>query len=323
MNTSNISNRNQYVLITGATSGFGYEFAKLFAKEGYNLILVARNQTRLQQVTDELKQQYDVEVTPLPKDLFDKNAAGEIYNKTKEMGITVNILINDAGQGEWGKFTETDLQRQLDIIQLNVTSLVELTHHFLKDMVARDEGKILQLGSEVSKSPTPLMAVYAATKSFVLSFSEALINELKNTNVTITVLMPGASDTDFFHKAGAENTVVYKEKDLSTPEDVVLDGYEALMKGESRIISGGKTKMHVMMSNVLPDAAGAANLRKQMEESDQNPREGRKQSGHEASRIERENINEQTKKNSGDYEKKSENGNKESMSAINNAPRLG
>jgi len=314
MNTSNLSNRNQYVLVTGATSGFGYEFAKLFAKDGYNLILVARNETRLQQITDELKQQYDVEVTPLPKNLFDKNAAREIYNKTKEMGITVNILINDAGQGEWGKFTESDIQRQLDIIQLNITSLVELTYCFLKDMVARDEGKILQLGSEVSKSPTPLMAVYAATKSFVLSFSEALMNELKNTKVTVTVLMPGASDTDFFHKAGAEKTVIYREKELSTPEDVVLDGYEALMKGENRIIAGGKAKMNVMMSNVMPDKAGAANLRKKMEASDKNPREGRKQSGHQASRIERESINEQTKKNSGDYEK-NENEKNESIAA--------
>src|SRR5580765_1086080 len=303
MNTTNISNRNQYVLITGATSGFGYEFAKMFAKDGYNLILVARTATRLQQVTDELKQQYDVEVTPLPVDLFDKNAAAEIYNKIKEMGITVNILVNDAGQGEWGKFTETDLTRQLDIIQLNIASLVSLTYYFLKDMVARDEGKILQLGSEVSKSPMPLMTVYAATKSFVLSFSEALMNELKDTKVTVTVLMPGASDTDFFHKAGAEKTITYREKTLSTPEDAVLDGYEALMKGESKIISGGKTKTQVMMNNMMPDATNAANLRKQMEESDKDPREGRKQSDHEASRIERENINQQTKRRSGDYQK--------------------
>src|SRR5258706_5603465 len=246
-------------MITGATSGFGYEFAKLFAKDGYNLILIARNKMRLQQITDELKQQYDVEVTPLPKDLFDKNAAEEIYNKTKEMGITVNVLINDAGQGEWGRFVETDLQRQFDIIGLNIGSLVALTHYFLKDMVARNEGKILQLGSEVSKSPMPLMAVYAATKAFVLSFSEALINELKNKNVTVTVLMPGASDTDFFHKAGAENTVTYREKELLTPEDAVLDGYEALIKGKSRIISGAKTKMHVAMSNIMPDSANASN----------------------------------------------------------------
>jgi len=320
MNTSNISNRNQYVLITGATSGFGYEFAKCFAKDGYNLILVARNDTRLQQITDELKQQYDVEVTPLPKNLFGRNAASEIYAKTKEMGINVNILVNDAGQGEWGKFIETDIQRQLDIVQLNVAALVELTYYFLKDMVARNEGKIMQLGSEVSKAPTPLMSVYAATKAFVLSFSEALINELKDTDVTVTVLMPGASDTDFFHKAGAEKTVVYREEGLSTPEDVVLDGYEALMKGESRIISGTKAKMHVMMSNMMPDSASAGNLRSKMEESEKNPQGGRKQSGHQASRIERDNINEQTKKSSGDYDK-TENGKKGSSAAKNDSPR--
>src|SRR5688572_14933747 len=139
----NKENRNKYALITGGTSGIGHELAKNFARDGYNLILVARNENLLQQTTDELKQQYGVEITPLAVDLFDKNSAERIYTKTKEMGIEVDVLVNNAGQGEWGPFVETDLQRDLDIVQLNISSLVSLTKFFLQDMVSRNEGKIL------------------------------------------------------------------------------------------------------------------------------------------------------------------------------------
>src|SRR4051812_5667264 len=214
MNTIIVENRNKYALITGATSGIGYELAKLFAKDSYNLILVARNQERLQEITDQLKLDYAVEVTPLAKDLFNPAAAKEIYDTTKEMGITVDVLVNDAGQGEWGPFIETDLNRDLEIIQLNIASLLSLTKFYLKDMVNRNEGKILQLGSEAGTTPMPLLSVYAATKAFVLSFSAALVNELRDTNITITALLPGATDTDFFHKAGQEDTVTYREATL-------------------------------------------------------------------------------------------------------------
>ncbi|MBA3649687.1 MAG: SDR family oxidoreductase [Chitinophagales bacterium] len=240
-----LKNNNQFALITGATSGFGYELAKLFAQDGYNLVLVARLEDRLQEVADEIINLFGVEVIPLPKDLFDPNAPFEIYDDIKAQGIAISVLVNNAGQGEYGKFSETDLDRELDIIQLNVGALVSLTKLFLKEMVERNEGKILQLGSVVSTMPAPMMAVYGATKAFVLSFSEALINELKGTNVTLTALLPGASDTDFFHKAHAEDTVTYREEKLSKPADVARDGYEALMKGESKIVSGWKNKVQV------------------------------------------------------------------------------
>lgn len=294
MPTINLDNRNQYALITGATSGIGYELAKLFAKEGYNLILVARNEQLLQQTTDELKQQYGVEITPLAKDLFKPTAAEEIYNKTREMGININVLVNDAGQGQWGPFVETDLQRDLDIIQLNIASLVSLTKYFLRDMVQRNEGKILQVGSEAGTTPVPLLSTYAATKAFVISFSVALADELRDTNITVTVLLPGATDTDFFHKANQENTVLYREKELLSPEEVAKDGYEALMKGERKIISGAKTKMHVLMADLLGANASAAGMRKQMEPSSKSPNEGRTAPTHAASQRERENIEQST-----------------------------
>lgn len=286
MNTTQLENRNRYALITGATSGIGYELARLFAQDSYNLVLVARNEQRLQQVTDQLKQQYDVEVTPLAIDLFHKEAALEIYDTTRNMGIQIDVLVNDAGQGQWGPFVETDLERHLEIIQLNIASLVALTRLYLHDMVRRNEGKILQVGSEAGTTPIPLLAVYAATKAFVLSFSIALTNELKDTDITVTVLLPGATDTDFFHKADQQNTKGYREGTLASPEAVAKDGYEALMKGESKIIAGAKTRRHVLMNDLLGDKKAAAYNRKQMEPSDQP--EGREMPQHQASREERE-----------------------------------
>lgn len=285
MKEINKEHRNEYALITGATSGIGYELAKLFAQDGFSLVLVARNEERLQQVTDELKSNYSVEVTPLAVDLFRADAAKEIYEHTERMGITINVLVNDAGQGQWGPFVETSLERDLDIIQLNIASLLSLTKLYLKDMVLRNEGRILQLGSEAGTAPMPLLAVYAATKAFVLSFSAALANELKDTNITITALLPGATDTDFFHKADQQDAKVYREESLASPEEVAKDGYTALMKGENKIISGAKTKMHVFMNDLLGGKAAAANNRKLMELSDET--EGREQATHQASREER------------------------------------
>jgi short-subunit dehydrogenase len=297
---THMDNRNRYALITGATSGFGFEFAKLFARDGYNLVLVARDPERLKEVSDELAAAYEIDARIIAEDLFTAGAAEGIYNKTKIWDITVDVLVNDAGQGEYGKFIDSDFARDVDIIQLNIISVVGLTKYFLKDMVMRNEGKVLQVASLLAKYPTPLMAVYGATKAFVLSLAEALINELKDTNVTMTVLLPGAADTDFFHKAGAEETVTYRETDLSAPEDVAKDGYHALMKGESKVISGAKNKMQAAMSTILPDTALASTMRKQMEPSEKE--EGRDQITHPASREERLRIEEETGKIAGDYQ---------------------
>lgn len=255
-------------LITGASSGFGREFAKLFAQDGYNLVLVARSEEILHQISDELTQAHGIQVTVLAKDLGQAEAADQIYLECQRSGIQVNVLVNDAGLSEHGKFVESDLRKELDTIQVNVTSLVYLTKLFLRDMVARNEGKILQVGSVLSLIPTPLMAVYGGTKAFVLSFSEALQNELNDTNVTLTVLMPGAADTDFFNKAGAEHTKVYQDTELSRPEDVARDGYQALMKGAPRVVSGFKNKLQAASAVVLPGSMMAATMRDMMEPYD-------------------------------------------------------
>ncbi len=293
--------KRKCALITGATSGFGYEFSKLFAADGYNLVLVARSLDRLKEVSEQWAKEYGIQLWYLAEDLFDPQAPKRIYQQVKEWGLTIDVLVNDAGQGEYGKFVEYEIDRDIDLIQLNITSLVSLTKFFLHDMIARNEGRILQVASLLSKYPTPMMAVYAGTKAFVLSFTEALINELKGTNVTLTALLPGAADTDFFHKAGAEQTVVYRETDLSNPEEVAKDGYEALMKGESKIVSGAKNKIQAAMSAVMPDEALASTMRKQMDPS--NKETGRDEITHAASKEERNRIQESTGSAVGDYDK--------------------
>lgn len=259
-------NKNQYVLITGATMGIGYELAKLFAADGYNLVMVARTELDLENRANELASKYNVDVIPLPKDLFEPQAPFELYDEIKRRGIQIEILVNDAGQGVYGLFVESDIQRQLQIIQLNVASLTALTHLFLQDMVSRNRGKILQLASIVSDLPTPLQSVYGGTKAYVLSFTEALVNELKDTDVSITALQPGATDTDFFNKAGAENSKLTEQ--VVDPAGVAKDGYKALMKGDAKVVSGLKNKAMSAMSNVIPDTMLADTMRKQSEEKE-------------------------------------------------------
>jgi short-subunit dehydrogenase len=283
MKNINSSNKTKYALVTGATSGIGYELAKQSAEHGYNLILVSRDKSELTKVSRQFSK-YSIEVHTIAQDLSEEDAAQQVYDEVRSLGISVDILINDAGQGQHGKFIEADLDRHMEIIHLNINSLVGLTYYFLKDMVARDEGKILQVGSEVSKAPTPLLAVYAATKAFVLSFTEALINEIKDTNVTMTLLMPGATDTDFFDKADMEDAKVYREGKLDPPEVVAKAAFEALQKGDRRIV-GPAGKKNVAMATVTPDNLIANKNRKIMEPSDESPAKTRKAPSHPRSRA--------------------------------------
>lgn len=260
-----MENNQQYVLITGATEGIGYELAKLFAKDKYNLIIVARNQYELDTTAKELKQS-GIEVITFTKDLFKREETLALCQELQQKNIEVNILVNNAGQGVYGLFKDTDLDRELDIIELNITATIILTKHFLKGMLLRNEGKILNLASIASKFPGPWQSVYHGTKAFVLSFSEALRSELKDTNITVTALMPGPTNTDFFNKANMLNSKEVQDKDsLASPADVAKDGYKALMKGKDKIVSGFTNKMKVGMSNMLPDSTNAEMIKKQQE----------------------------------------------------------
>lgn len=260
----------KFVLITGATSGIGLELTKLFAQDKYNLVLVARSQDELDKTATDLKSQYGVEVTTIAKDLFKRESPFEVYEEVKNKGITINVLVNDAGQGQYGAFTETDVNRELDIIQLNIGAYVVLTKCFLKEMVARNEGKILNVSSIGGEMPGPLQSVYHATKAFVTSFTEAVNNEIKNTEVSMTLLEPGVTDTDFFHKASQEEAKAVKEGSKADPAKVAKDGFEALMAGKDKIISGVMNKAMVAASDVLPDTMVAENMHKMMEPTDKN-----------------------------------------------------
>ncbi len=253
-----------YVLITGGSSGIGFELSKLFAQDGYNLILVARDENQLRTAADELKQ-HNVDVVTISKDLFYPGNAFELYDEIKSKNLEVEILVNDAGQGVYGEFVDTDIQREINIINLNITSLVVLTKQFVKEMVQRGSGKILNLASIAGKVPGPLQSVYHGTKAFVFSFSEAIRNELKDTGVSITALLPGATDTDFFNKADMQDAKIVQEGKLAPAADVAKDGYKALMAGDDKIISGFKNKVQVAMSNITPDEMATSMMHKQQE----------------------------------------------------------
>jgi short-subunit dehydrogenase len=253
----------RYALVTGGTSGIGYELAKLLAKDGYNLILVARDEDELNEVSTQLTQNYQVDVVPVSKDLFDPQNAFELHREIGERGIDIDILVNDAGQGLYGLFVDTDIFRELDIINLNISSLVVLTKLFLKPMVERGEGKILNLSSIASKVPGPRQSVYHGTKAFVQSFTESVRSEVKDLGVTVTALLPGATDTDFFNKAEMTESKIVQEGELADPEKVAKDGYEALMKGEDMVVSGMKNKLQVAMANITPDEQVADKMKKQ------------------------------------------------------------
>lgn len=261
--------QNKYALITGGTSGIGFELAKLFAADQYNLVIVARNEQELALSAETLKQQ-GVEVITISKDLFDRQSPFELYQEVKAKGIEIDVVVNDAGQGVYGEFVDIELERELDIIQLNIAAVVVLTKLFLKDMVARNSGRILNVASIAGKVPGPYQAVYHGTKAFIHSFNEAVRSEVKasGSSVTITSLLPGATDTDFFNKADMEASKVVQEGKLGDAATVAKDGYEALMAGKDMVISGFMNKVQVAMANVMPDSTAADNMRKTQEPVD-------------------------------------------------------
>ena len=254
-----------YALITGGTSGIGFELAKLFAKDGYNLVIVARSNQELENTAAAFKSEFQADVVKIAKDLFNPDNAFEVYEEVSKKGIQVDVLVNDAGQGLYGKFVDTDIKRDLEIIRLNISSVVVLTKLFLKEMLERGNGKILNLSSVASQFPGPFQSVYHGTKAFIQSFTEAIRDEVRDSGVTITALLPGATDTDFFDKADMENSKIVQEGKLADPATVAKDGYDALMKGDDKVISGTKNKIKVAMSNFVPESKAAQMVHKQQE----------------------------------------------------------
>ncbi|MCA1024099.1 SDR family NAD(P)-dependent oxidoreductase [Halobacillus litoralis] len=238
-------------LITGASGGIGYELSLLFAKAGYNLIVVARSQDKLEKLRHELDGH---PVTILPQDLSEPGAAQIVYDKVKELGLNVTVLVNNAGFGLNGLFEDLPLLDQQKMLQVNVNALTELTHLFLPEIKAarfRSIPKgVLNIASTAAFQPGPKMAVYYASKAYVLSFSEALVEELKDTHVTVSTLCPGATETNFFKTAQAEHTKLVKQ--TMTPEAVAKSGFVGFVKGRRVIIPGPANQTMAYASKLLP-----------------------------------------------------------------------
>jgi short-subunit dehydrogenase len=247
-----MNEQQKTALITGASSGIGFELAKLFAQDGYRLLLVAKEEMKLAACAEELRDEYAVEAISLPIDLSQPGAGLDLAEQAAAYG-PIDALVNDAGLGRWGLFYQTDLDKHREVIAVNVAALVELTWKILPRMIERGSGKILNLASVAGTQPGPMMAVYNATKSFVLSFSLAIGEELADTGVTVTALCPGPTETDFEETAGMEGVRAFQGSMPMTADKVAETGYKAMVDGDRVVVAGLRNKMMVELERMLPE----------------------------------------------------------------------
>ncbi|MGA8026006.1 MAG: SDR family NAD(P)-dependent oxidoreductase [Bryobacteraceae bacterium] len=263
-NSSNNSSTKPFAVVTGASSGIGLELAKQFAEHGFDLLIVSQSQN-IAEAEREL-QALGAGVESFQADLATYDGVESLYSRIQSSGRPVDSIAINAGVGVSGDFTrDTDLEAELNLIGLNVVSPVHLTKRIAKDMVARGQGRILFTSSIAGTMPAPFYAVYGASKAFLSSFAQAIRNELKDTGVTITALMPGPTDTNFFQRAGMEDTKAgVSEKD--DPADVAREGFEAIMAGKDHVVAGSfKNKLQAAAGHALPDPLMAEMHRKQSE----------------------------------------------------------
>ena len=243
-------------LITGSSGGIGAELARLFAKDGIDLLLVARTAEKLLALQSELEADCHVSVSVLAKDLSEDGAAQAVFDFAQANHISVDVLVNNAGFGDWGFFAESDLAKQRQMIQLNIAALTELTHLFLPAMIVRKNGRILNVASVASFMPGAKMSVYYATKAFVRSFSEALSVELKKmkSGVLVTALCPGPVKTAFWNRAKAELSGLFRHFFFADSAPVARYGYRAMKKGKTLAIPGLSVRIAVALARILPRA---------------------------------------------------------------------
>jgi len=235
-------------LITGASSGIGKELAIIHAERGGDLIIVARSEDKLTQLKSELEAKFKCKVRVMVKDLTVVDAPKEIFDELKKENIQIDYLINNAGFGGRGKFHERAWEKDLAMINLNIVALTALTRFFLPDFVKRNEGKVLNVSSTASYMPGPLQAVYFATKAYVTFFSNAIAEELHDTKVTVSALLPGATETAFAKVSGMDKTEIFKK--TVSARSVAEDGYNGMLKGKLDIVSGLTTMQKMMMSMI-------------------------------------------------------------------------
>jgi len=235
-------------LITGASNGIGLELAQIHAAKGDNLVLVARSLDKLQALKSQLETAHAISVHIIGKDLSQVNAAQEVFDQLQEQQITVDYLINNAGFGDFGFFVNTSWEKQEQMLQLNIIALTQFTKLFIQQMVANKGGKIMNVASTAAFQPGPMMAVYFATKAYVLSFSEAIHNEMTGLGVSVTALCPGATESGFQEAAAMQNSKLVKGKKLPTSKKVAEYGYNAMMQGKSVAIHG--TLNYIMANSI-------------------------------------------------------------------------
>ncbi|RMH33257.1 MAG: SDR family oxidoreductase [Acidobacteria bacterium] len=266
-------------LITGASSGIGEAFARRLAKEKHNLVLVARSEEKLKELCIELASKNDIVAEPIALDLSEEGADEKVFGITEHKGFEINWLINNAGFGSMGYFAELDLEREIQMINLNIKALVALTHRYLGKMKERGEGVVINVSSAASFQPLPFMATYAATKAFVTSFTEAIAEEYRPFGITIQALCPGPTKTNFFKAANTERIMTIKK--MQTPEEVVETALRAVRKKKMLVISGLSNKIGAFFGQITPDwivtRAVASVLRarmdKKLEKAEQNGQE--------------------------------------------------
>jgi len=251
-------------LVTGASSGIGLELAHLFARDGYRLVLLARNRNTLRQLGDDLQSRYSITVRIAPKDLAHPATPPELYQELQEAGIVLDVLVNNAGFGGAGAFVSTDWNQEAEMMQVNMVALTHLTKLFLPQIRAR-EGKIMNVASTAAFQPGPFMAVYYASKAYVLSFTEALAEELSGTRVTATCLCPGPVKTNFQRRAYLEGTAMINSPLLVDVREVARVGYEGMKQGKRLVIPGWKNRVGVEMLRISPRAVVTKVVRKLQE----------------------------------------------------------
>jgi len=242
----------QTTLITGATSGIGKECAIEFAKHGFNLIIVARNDTKLSLLKKEIEANYNVSILVIVQDLFEEDAAIKLFNQLQEKNVIIDILINNAGFGDYNSFLESDWKRQENMLTLNIKMMIQMVYLFGNEMKKRGYGKILNLSSAVALAPGAYMSVYYATKAFVLSFSQALSEELMGTGVTVTALCPGPTATNFEKAGHMEESNLFKIFKNADAKDVAKFGYKATMQAKVIANYGIPTHLLNLGTHIVP-----------------------------------------------------------------------
>ncbi len=239
-------------VITGASTGIGRDLAHLCARDGYDVILIARSQPQLEVVASEIRERTRRNVVVVPKDLSDPAAPGEVFEEISRSGATVEVLINNAGFGLLGRFWELDARQQVDMVQLNITALTELTRLFLPGFIDRRRGRILNVASTAAFQPGPLMSVYYASKSYVVSFSEAIHNEAREYGVTVTCLCPGPTRTEFQKRAGASEVELFNGKHVMDSATVAQIGFSAMKVGKPLVIAGRLNALMAFLTRFAP-----------------------------------------------------------------------